>query len=452
MAQPAAAPAADLVQRQLAGLTGLLQLEKRIRAAADAAEFGFVAVNETQTLLRYRQAVLWRAGGRGAVAAVSGLAAPDRHAPFVGYMRRLCAHLARDGAAGPRPVAAADLPEPLRDAWTEWLPAHGLWLPLSGPGGALGGLFLGRDQPWTEPEAHLSVYIADAYGHAWSALLGGRRRARRLFTPARIGGIALAAALAAGAFVPVRLSALAPAEVVARQPTVVRAPFEGVVDRFMVRPNEPVAAGQPLLGLDPVKLENRLDVARKALEVAEAELRQAQQQALFDPKAKAGLAVLQGKREAEAAEVAYVSALLERIVLKAPQPGIAIFDDPNEWVGRPVTVGERILVVADPLDTELEIQLPVGEAIDLAPGAPVDLFLNIDPQRPVAARVVFVGYGAAPQPDGVMAYRVKAAFAEGAGRNRIGLKGTAKLYGEPVPLGYLLLRRPLAALRQMLGV
>lgn len=34
---------------------------------------------------------------------------------------------------------------------------------------------------------------------------------------------------------------------------------------------------------------------------------------------------------------------------------------------------------------------------------------------------------------------------------RVGQKGTAKLYGEQIRLGYLLLRRPLTSLRQAVG-
>jgi len=53
-----------------------------------------------------------------------------------------------------------------------------------------------------------------------------------------------------------------------------------------------------------------------------------------------------------------------------------------------------------------------------------------------------------------MAYRLRARFVDddGATPPRVGLKGTAKLYGETVPLAVYLFRRPLAAIRQHLGV
>ena len=45
---------------------------------------------------------------------------------------------------------------------------------------------------------------------------------------------------------------------------------------------------------------------------------------------------------------------------------------------------------------------------------------------------------------GELAYRIRGDFEEGQVLPRIGMRGTAKLYGAPVTLGYYLLRRPLA--------
>ena len=50
-----------------------------------------------------------------------------------------------------------------------------------------------------------------------------------------------------------------------------------------------------------------------------------------------------------------------------------MFDDPNDWIGRPVTTGERLLEIADPNQAELEIWLPVADAITLKPGAEIGL-------------------------------------------------------------------------------
>ena len=77
----------------------------------------------------------------------------------------------------------------------------------------------------------------------------------------------LAGLLVLSLFVPVRLSVLAPAEVVALNATAVAAPQDGVVGSFAVAPNAKVKAGDLLFSLDDSSLLNRLAVARKALEI-----------------------------------------------------------------------------------------------------------------------------------------------------------------------------------------
>ena len=69
--------------------------------------------------------------------------------------------------------------------------------------------------------------------------LAARRGGR---APPRPG--AACALLAAGA-IPVRLSVLAPGELVAAQPAVLRAPLDGVVAQIHVQPNQIVKQGQP---------------------------------------------------------------------------------------------------------------------------------------------------------------------------------------------------------------
>lgn len=250
--------------------------------------------------------------------------------------------------------------------------------------------------------------------------------------------------------IPVRLTVLAPAELVPSQPSVVRAPLEGVIGSFAVKPNQTVMAGQVLFSFEDAPLQSRLEVARQALAGAEAEYRQAAQLALSDSKSKSQLAMLTAKTEERRAEVGYLSGQLERASVLAPQDGIVLLDDPAEWIGRPVTVGERILRVATPGDVEVEAWLALGDAVPFADGAPATLYLNASPLDPVKARLRYVAHDAVQRPDGSYAYRVRARL-DGASAHRVGLKGTAKLAGERVPLLYWIVRRPLAAIRQTIG-
>lgn len=450
----------DGLNRQLLRLGTLMQLERRARRCT-REELPFILVNETATLVPYRQAILWQTDGRGGgrVAASSGLAVFDAAGPYMTWiaraMRVLAAPVRPEGQGGPRIVAPADLPDDLAAEWTQWLPRSALWVPLAGPGGILlGGLLLAREEPWSEADTHLFDYLGEAYAHAWigkEARLdrtAWMRRTRSL----RRWGIGAGIALLVLAAVPVRQTALAPAEVIPDAPTIVRAPLTGVIDRVLVVPNQPVEADTVVFTLDTAELGSKLDIAAKVRDVALAEYTQAAQVAVGDPDAKARLTILEAQLAQQELEVAYLRGLLGRTSVVAGAPGVAVFENPNDWLGRPVTLGERVMVVADPARTELEIHLPAADAITLEPGTAVSFYPNATPGRSAGGQVGFVGYSASIGPDGVLAYRLKATMTGDRSADlRIGQRGTAKLYGPRSPLLVQVLRRPLTQVYQWLS-
>jgi len=167
-----------------------------------------------------------------------------------------------------------------------------------------------------------------------------------------------------------------------------------------------------------------------------------------------GAAVARRKAEAELRETErdYARELLGQVEVKAPQDGLLLYTDRADWIGRPVVVGERIMEIANPLQVEVRIDLPVSDAIVLAEGAPVKVFLNANPLDSLGATVSHASYHAEVLPGDLLAYRVKADLNGSADEVRIGWQGTAKIYGEDVSLFFLLFRRPISAARQFLGL
>ncbi len=438
----------DVHARQMLRLTALLQLERRARAAGPG-ELGFVIVNESLTVVHYRQAVLWRAS-TSRVAAISGIATPDPRSPYVVWIEAVCSHLAGQLGSEIAEIGAKDVPPELAKDWAEWVPRVLVWVPLP----AVGALLLAREDPLGEADRTVLGVLGDAYAHAFRAQMPRRRSSAlaSVLPRSRVLAAAAAVLVLGAALVPIRQSVLAPAEVAPREPAVMRAPLEGVVDSVAVRPNQNVGSGDLLFTLDPRALRNQLEVAIGAQEAAAAELRQAEQFAVVDQKVRATLPLLQGKLDQQSAEVTYLRAQLRRIEVRAPQAGIAVFDDPNDWLGRPVAIGERVMLLANPAEVEIDARLPVADAIEVEIGAPVRLFLNIAPESPRDATLTFVSYQAQQAVDGTLGYRVKARFTDSGDLPRIGLKGTAKLYGGRVPLAYAIFRRPVAAARQWLGL
>ena len=453
--QPAAQPANPLLT--------LLGLARRARSAGSADELCFLLVNDSLALAPYRQAALWFADG--GVRALSGVVAVDANVPYVHWVARVGRQLAA-GEGGVRCVTAADLAEADVAEWGEWLPQFALWLPIASVASdgetTSGGLLLAAERPWPDEAVALLAEWVDTWTHAWAAQfrpgawLSFRDGARAwlLAQPDKPWWAQrrtkIAALILAVLLFPVRLSVLAPGELVAANPATIRAPLDGVLGQFHVRPNETVKAGQALFSFDEAAIAARLDVASQSLASAQVEYRQFAQQAVSDVKSKAQLASLLGKIEEKRSEADYLRDQLERSRVLAPHDGIALFDDPSEWIGKPVQTGERIMRIAAPDDVEVEAWLAIGDAIALPEGAPVSLYLAASPLSSLAASVRYVAHDAIPRPEGSYAYRLRARLDQGSDR-RVGLKGTAKVYGARVPLIYWMLRRPLATVRQALG-
>ncbi|WP_321888237.1 efflux RND transporter periplasmic adaptor subunit [Paraburkholderia bannensis] len=473
---PGGAPHVRIDGQQLAVLW---QLGARARAASSEATLGFTIVNETLALLPYRQAAWWRGSAPGTIAAVSGLPQSDANAPYVQWLGALCKTLARGAPVTPdadaaarvegqpapvlpaRPKVRAFTADDLRadaphvaDEWQAWWPAHGIWLPLAGRAGrALGGVVLARDEAWSATDCALLEELGLVWGHALDAFSPHATwldRARAVLKPGRTQRRVLIG-LALACVVPLRLTVLAPAEVTPKDPFVVRAPLDGVIDRLYVQPNQPVRRGTPLLGLDATTLESRYALARKDFDTAQEEFRQTAQLAVTDDRTRLDMAERKGKLDQSQVALDYNAQQLARVKVSASRDGVAVFGDPNEWTGKAVSVGERILLIADPARVELTVWLPVADNIDVKPGATLTLYPKSSPLASYDARIDSIAYHAEPTPEGVLAYRVRASFASGEANAPLGAMGTARIHGAWVPAIYYVLRRPLALARQWLG-
>lgn len=435
------------------GLIVLLQLEAAARQVIEADALPFFMVNETRRLLNYRQAVLFVAaeGKPWRVQTMSSLAVVDRDTPMSQWLEQAlaCLYLPDDDHQARRFQADLLVNDMALD-WPEFSLPFVAWAPLCTPAGVLlGGLWLARETPWQDQELALLNRLADTYAHAWQALPKAIRPSVLKQPWFRYMTLGLVLSL----LIPVRMSALAPVEVVAKLPEVVSAPLDGVIADITVSPNQTVSQGQILLKFEDTVLRNDFAVAEKSLAVAEAEHLRAMQGAFLDEKNKADVALLQAKVNLARAERDYARDMLAKIAVKTNRSGVAIFGDSSDWIGKPVRTGERIMLIANPAHRALRISLAVKDALPLLAGAEVRVFFDADPLHPLSAQVTHASYQAELIPGDILAYRVDADLTAEANPEhlRIGWQGTAKIYGQRAPLFYYVFHRPLAALRQYLG-
>lgn len=434
----------------------LLQLESQVRKAQTVKELCFLLANETRRLVDFRQACIFsinpKGRARGRVEAVSSVAVVDRNAPMITWIERVLSALWEQGSLqAPGPLTSTHCSTDLQRDWKSFAFPHVLWCPLiTANQQVIGGLWLTREVPWQEGEVQLLRRFAETVAHAWQALGGTKHRVKNWKVLKKwLWGVLVV--LVAAMWLPVRLSTLAPVEVVPRDPSVVTAPLDGVVGDILVHPNTLVQAGQTLFRYEDTKFRNQFEVAEKNLSVTWMEYRKVSQGVFTDHDTGAGMPVQASEVRLKEAERDYAWDMLEKVEVKASRTGIVIFTDKSEWIGKPVLVGERIMEVADPQEFELKIDLPVEDAIVLREGADVEVFLNANPLRAIPAHLTHASYHANILPTNVLAYRVEAKFTDPPEDIRIGWQGTAKIYGDPVTLFFYFFRRPLGVLRQTLG-
>lgn len=451
---PSQAMAPDL-SAAVTSLQQLLKLERDARLAQTLDELWFVIANESRRALQARQIFVLEPAAAGYVMrAVSSLSRVDRDSPTIRWLERV----ARDAGRALAGKAIAEMPvsglAAGRDEQAGLFPFPQVMLcALRSRSGEIMACFMAvRETAFGEAERAAAERITESFGHAAEALGASRRRTRHL-TRRRLAMIAALACAAALALVPVPMTVLAPAEIVAQNAFVVTAPIDGTIGQVDVDAGQSVAAGDVLARLVDTAQRNQLEIAEQEVAVAEAKWRQISLAAFNDPAARRELSLVTSERILKQAERDYARDLLTRTVIRAERNGVAIYADKRELLGRPVQTGQRLMEVADPAKMRIRAQAPLDDAMALQMGGRLRFFPDADPLNPIDATVIETGHQARPTESGSLAFRVDADLpAAATERLRIGHRGTAQIFGERVSLGFYLLRRPISAFRQKFGL
>jgi multidrug resistance efflux pump len=427
-------------------LERLVTLEADIRRQNKSSALSLHAVNETRNLVGFDQAFHLRFNRRQklVIVASSSVARIELHAPL---LRAIVADvMLLENFEKPSPLL-------LKTArTTESYPfANGFWSPFLDSGGkCFGGLLFARSAAFAEGDAIIAARIGQTYSHAFRALTPPSML--RLVSLPRWLLVSTPIALLALFLIPVPMTSLAPFEVVAKEPIIVTASIDGAIAEVVAEPNSNVKKGDLLFRFDVTILQADAKIAEQRMLVAEAKLATAKNSAFSDAEAKRSMAELQTGVDLANAEFQYATSLLERASVRAASDGLLIYATKSDWIGKPVSVGEKIMEIADPAFVEYRADLSVHDAISLDVGGQVKLFLDADPLNPRAGKIAEMSYHATEVAGGTLAYRIRVEPDGTKAAERIGLRGIAQISGEDVSLGFYLFRRPIAALRQYFGM
>jgi len=393
-----------------------LNLEKESRAAQDLRELSFIACNLTKKIVPFNQAILWRNTKTGIhIYSISAIANINRKSPYIHWLEsKLLPWLNKQK---PQYIyRVKDAPEYLRKEWVDSVAGNVISYPFNSIDDkrALAGIVFIVSAPWLDNQKTVAEELFHHYQHCWQRLEQKEKKTRinKLWFNRKKTQIKLALAFSILLifFIPVEQTIITQAEVSPRDPILITSSIEGIINQIYVKPNQKVTKGQILFSLDKITLKNNVKQARKEASVAREKFRQAYQHAYNNPDSKSELAVLKSEVEKADNELEYRKRVLNRGDIRALQSGIIIFSAPKYWLGKPIKIGEQVMLLANVGQKQLDSDIPQNDMITINKGNKVKFYPNIDPLNPLDATVTYASYVANSTKDGELTYYVACEF------------------------------------------
>lgn len=403
----------------------------------------FIILNDTVPIVRYDRAVLWKLKPKGE-------GSPELLGVSGQSQVKKSSDLSRFWVDTIKQLKNIDKPQLISDPNIP--PDHSvLWLPIFSYEKLALGLWLERwnGEKWSPHDIELLGFLMQGYGAAWERLT--KRFTFKVLTEKPVPAVLLGV-LFLTMFLRIPLRVVAPCEVVPKDPTVITAPLEGIIEKIMVQPGDAVKKGDILFEYDKRVPLQELRVEQKKVEIIKSEVDRATAQSYKDKKALNELAIQALKLQKEQLELELAEYRASQLNVKAPSDGIAMFENPDEWHGKPVRIGEKVMVLSDAFKTKVRMWIPEEDNIIIDINKPIKVFLNVHPATSIPAKIIYVSNYTSVTEKAVTSFVAEADWINEQQHDvKLGLKGTAILYGENVSVFYWIIRKPWAYVRRYIG-
>lgn len=419
----------------------------------------FIITNDTHKLIPYDRAILWEMGEKKVnLIGISGQSVVN---PFTEIYKQLSG--LPNYLIDPQSVQflSSDSFKEGKDQWAQYQRnqvASIIWLPIFSQGKLCLGLWLekwnvSKEEFTAKDTLHLlSQHLLPGYGAMWEKfsikthLKTIARSKKRFWIPA------LAALALALVVIRIPLRVVAPCEIVPKDPFIVTAPLQGIIKLIDVKPGSEVHKGDLLFEYDKRLQTQELKVAQNEVEITEAALNRALALGLHDQASLNDVAILKLKLEKEKIGLDLAQHNYDLLDAHSPMNGAAIIDDPDQWPGRPVNIGEKVMTIVDLAQTKIKIWVPENDNIDIDLTEPIKVYLNVSPEKQWIAKLNYISSTVTMSDADIPSFIAEANWNNPKNSPKPGLKGTAVLYGPRVSLLYYIMRKPWILLRHAFGL
>jgi len=412
----------------------------------------FLILNDTIQIIKYDRAILWEfdESGSPSLLGVSGQAKISKKSAFADHWLSIIKNIPDVKVPQILSAKPPEIKEGILPAVSAALNMTSiLWLPIFSQDKLALGLMLERwNTSWQYDEIEILNYLMKGYGAAWGKYIPRFSLTKLLKRRTILFGLLLTVIILS-IRVPLRISA--PCEIVAKDPVMITAPVEGTIEKVVATPGEFVKKGDILVQYDKRIPLEELKVAEKQVQISKSELERANNLSAKDPHALTDLAVLALKLKKEAIQLDLAKYRASLLTIKAPENGVIMIDNPDEWRGHPVKIGEKIMMIADPQQTKIQIWVPENDNITLDLKKPIKIYLNVSPEKSHYATLSYISSYSSLSDKSIQSFTAEAEWQEPPKDIKMGLKGTAILYGDNVSIFYLGMRRPFSYLRNLFG-
>jgi multidrug resistance efflux pump len=439
-------------------LLNIQRLTVKAFNAQNIQNLTFIILNDTYQVIKYDRSILFNISSKNKVSiiGISGQSNFNLQTELASRIKLAVKNL--DNLTMQRVLTSEDFPAS-PESWDyiqSLMPSTVYWVPIIA-GKEILGLWLEKHD---DPEAKktfesygplLKEMLVPAYAAAWEKISHRFKSMLSHLTLKKMTLFSLFLILPLF-FIPIRLRIVAPCEVVAKDSFVVTAPVDGIVQQVNVEPGQKVKKNQVLFEYEKKIPIYRYEAVLKEVEVLQAEYNQTYALGIENNEEASKLAFLDFKLKKSQLDLAFAKKQLTFLTERSPIEGLVSVDNRNDWRGKPVKTGERIMVINNEQQAKIKIWIPERDNLTFAFDIPIQIFLNSIPSKTFQARFLFITPEVKLSGEELPSFEAEAEWLDGDQKLKLGLKGSAVIYGEKVSFFYYLFRKPIGAARKFIGI